>query len=160
MNTSQPITGAIPAQFLLTPSSGPAALLTPVVTAVTNSASGTPGISGSSLITILGSNLSNTTRAWGASDFVGGNLPTQLDGVSVMVNGLAAYPNYISPTQINIVTPDDPTAGLIQVTVSNSQGTSKAFTVTKTDLMLLAVFHGGFQIHHRDARQWHACRSA
>ncbi len=87
LNTSQPITATIPSQFLLTPTNGAAALLAPVVTAVTNSASGAPGISGSSLITIQGSNLSKTTRGWGASDFVGGNLPTQLDGVSVMVNG-------------------------------------------------------------------------
>ena len=138
LNTNQPIAAAsqsAPIQFLLTPSGGAAALLAPVVTAVTNSASGSPGISGSSLITIQGSNLSKTTRGWAASDFLGGNLPTQLDGVSVMVNGLAAYPNYISPTQINIVTPDDPATGPVQITVSNSQGTSKAFTVTKSDPM-------------------------
>ena len=137
LNTNQPIavTQSAPIQYLLTPSSGAATLVAPVVTAVTNSASAAPGVSGSSLITIQGSNLSKTTRGWAAPDFVGGNLPTQLDGVSVMVNGLAAYPNYISPTQINIVTPDDSSTGPILVTVSNSQGTSKGFTVTKSDPM-------------------------
>jgi uncharacterized protein (TIGR03437 family) len=137
LNINRPIAfaqaGAI--QYLLTPTSGAAALVAPVVTLVTNSASGVAGISSSSLITIQGTNLSKTTRGWGASDFVVGSLPTQLDGVSVMVNGLAAYPNYISPTQINIVTPDDPTTGPVQVMVTNPQGTSKAFTVTKTEPM-------------------------
>jgi uncharacterized protein (TIGR03437 family) len=137
LNTNQSIasTTANPLQFLLTPSSGPAALIAPVVTAVINGASAAPGISSSSLITIQGSNLSRTTRGWVASDFVGGNLPTQLDGVSVTVNGLSAYPSYISPTQINMVTPDDPTTGPVQVVVNNSQGTSKNFTVTKSDPM-------------------------
>lgn len=137
LNTGQPIATSVASalQFLLTPANGASAPLTPVVTSVSNSASGAPGTSGSSLITIQGSNLSKTTRGWAASDFVGGSLPTQLDGVSVMVNGLAAYPNYISPTQINIVTPDDSTTGPVLVTVSNSQGTSKAFTVTKSDPM-------------------------
>jgi uncharacterized protein (TIGR03437 family) len=137
LNSGQPIATAPvnPLQFLLTPSTGATAPLAPVVTAVVNAASAAAGISSSSLITIQGANLSKTTRGWGAADFVGGNLPTQLDGVSVMVNGLAAYPNYISPTQINIVTPDDPTTGLVQVTVSNSQGTSKAFSVLKSELV-------------------------
>jgi uncharacterized protein (TIGR03437 family) len=137
LNTNQPIatTTANPLQFLLTPSGGPAALIGPVITAVISGASAVPGISSSSLITIQGSNLSNTTRGWVASDFSGGNLPTQLDGVSVTVNGLSAYPSYISPTQVNIVTPDDPTTGPVQVVVSNSQGTSKNFTVTKSDPM-------------------------
>jgi uncharacterized protein (TIGR03437 family) len=137
LNANQPIATAqaSPLQFLLTPSGGPGALIAPVVTAVINGASAVPGISSSSLITIQGSNLSKTTRGWVASDFAGGNLPTQLDGVSVTVNGLSAYPSYISPTQINVVTPDDPTTGPVQVVVSNSQGTSKNFTVTKTDPM-------------------------
>jgi uncharacterized protein (TIGR03437 family) len=55
--------------------------------------------------------------------------------VSVIVNGFPAYPNYISPTQINIVTPDDRTTAAVQVTVTNPQGTSKAFTVMASDPM-------------------------
>jgi uncharacterized protein (TIGR03437 family) len=137
LNINRPIAfaqaGAI--QYLLTPTNGAAARLAPVITLLTNSASAVAGMSSSSLITIQGTNLSKTTRGWGTADFVGGNLPTQLDGVSVMVNGLAAYPNYISPTQINIVTPDDATTGPVQVTVSNSQGSSKAFTAVKTEPM-------------------------
>ncbi len=45
------------------------------------------------------------SRIWKASDFVGSSMPTQLDGVSVTVNGQSAYVYYISPTQVNILTP-------------------------------------------------------
>jgi uncharacterized protein (TIGR03437 family) len=34
---------------------------------------------------------------WTNSDLVGGNLPTELDGVSANVNGIPAYVYYISP---------------------------------------------------------------
>ncbi|PYT36269.1 MAG: hypothetical protein DMG58_00145 [Acidobacteria bacterium] len=42
-------------------------------------------------ISILGTNLSATTRSWNLSDVVGDNLPTVLDGVSVRINGKPAY---------------------------------------------------------------------
>ena len=32
-------------------------------------------------------------------------MPVKLDGVSVKINGESAYMGYISPTQINILTP-------------------------------------------------------
>jgi uncharacterized protein (TIGR03437 family) len=106
----------------------------PTITAVTNAASFVPGTSSNTWITIQGTNLSTTTRSWTASDFVGNNLPTSLDGVSVWVNGNAAYPSYISPTQINVLAPDDATTGPISVWIRNSFG-GNTFTVTKTDPM-------------------------
>jgi uncharacterized protein (TIGR03437 family) len=48
---------------------------------------------------------------WQGSDFTNGQMPTQLDGVSVTVNGKPAYVYYISPTQVNILTPPDPMPG-------------------------------------------------
>ena len=47
------------------------------------------------------------SRIWQTSDFVNNQMPTKLDGVSVTVNGKSAYVYYISPTQINILTPPD-----------------------------------------------------
>src|SRR5438309_7949970 len=47
---------------------------------VVNGASFEQDVSAGSWITILGANLATTTRAWAASDFNGGVLPTQLDG--------------------------------------------------------------------------------
>jgi uncharacterized protein (TIGR03437 family) len=54
-----------------------------------------------------------------------------LDSVKVLVNGHAAYVYYISPTQINVLAPDDATIGPVPVQVSNSLGLSNLLTVTK-----------------------------
>jgi uncharacterized protein (TIGR03437 family) len=134
---SQPVgviaNGTAPVQFLLTPSS--AAPNPPVIGAVLNAGSLAPGTSSSTWITIQGLGLSETTRSWTAADMVGNQLPTKLDGVSVTVNGLPAYPSYISPIQLNVLAPTDPATGTVQVQVTNTQGTSKPFTVTKSDPM-------------------------
>lgn len=113
--------------YLLTPASTTTAQ--PAITAVVNGASFTAPISSGSWITIQGGSLSTITRSWNSSDFSGNNLPTQLDGVSVTVNGVAAYPYYISPTQLNVLAPDGVVAGPVQVQVTNPQGTSNVFTV-------------------------------
>jgi uncharacterized protein (TIGR03118 family) len=87
---------------------------------VVNGASFQPGIAEYSWITILGSNLSSTTRIWNpATDFVNGALPKQLDGVGVTVDGKPAYVYYISPVQINALVPADSALGTIQVSTAN-----------------------------------------
>ncbi|MCW5981803.1 MAG: hypothetical protein KIT09_27200 [Bryobacteraceae bacterium] len=80
-------------------------------------------------ISIFGANLSSTTRSWAGSDFSGSNLPSQLDGVSVMVNGKSAYVSYVSPGQINALAPTDRTEGNITVQVRTNQGTSETAIV-------------------------------
>jgi uncharacterized protein (TIGR03437 family) len=50
---------------------------------------------------------------------VNGRLPTKLDGVSVTVNGKPAYVAYISPKQVNFLTPVDAKQGPVQVQVTN-----------------------------------------
>lgn len=87
----------------------------PVITSVVNSASGQPGAVSGSWITIYGTGLSNDTRAWQASDFINGQLPPQMDYVSVKVNARPAYVAYVSPTQLNVLVPDDPTLGSVPV---------------------------------------------
>ena len=47
-------------------------------------------------------------------------MPTQLDGVSVTVNGKSAYVYYICPTQINILRPPDALPAYPQVVVTNN----------------------------------------
>jgi uncharacterized protein (TIGR03437 family) len=99
---------------------------------VVNGASFLPGLTSGAWATIRGQNLSSTTRSWQASDFNGTALPTSLDGVSVMVNGLAAYVSFISPTQINFLAPDDSTTGSVNVQVSNPFGDSNVAAVSET----------------------------
>ena len=81
------------------------------IAAVTNAASYQPGFAPAAWVAIFGTNLSQVTYTWQASDFVNGQLPTSLQGVSVTINGTAAYVQYISPTQINILAPDDASLG-------------------------------------------------
>jgi len=87
-----------------------------------------------SWVTIFGSNLAATTRAWAASDFVNGTMPFSLDGVSVMVNLFGAprltYVGYISPTQINFLLPPDTSITAATVQVRNPAGMSTAVPIT------------------------------
>jgi len=69
---------------------------------------------------VKGGGLSATTRSWLSSDIVGNTLPTQLNGVSVSINGNPAAVSYVSPTQINFLTPPNLTSGTAQVQVSNN----------------------------------------
>jgi uncharacterized protein (TIGR03437 family) len=101
------------------------------VTAVLNAGSFQPGIASGAWVSIFGTNLSQRTYTWQASDIVDGKLPTSLQGVSVTINGLPAYIDYISPTQINVLAPDDATVGPVQVQVTTAQQTSNAMTAQK-----------------------------
>jgi uncharacterized protein (TIGR03437 family) len=104
----------------------------PIVTAVANAASYQPGLASGTWISIFGSNLSTSTYTWQDSDFVNGLLPTSLQGVSVTINGVAAYVAYISPTQINLLAPDDPAIGTVQVQVTAARQNSNTFGTPKT----------------------------
>ena len=97
---------------------------------VVNGASFQPGIMQNSWITIKGTNLSTTTRLWSGADIVNGQLPTTLDGVSVTVDGKPAYIEYVSPTQINALSPSDPSTGTVEVKVTANGSTSDAFMTT------------------------------
>jgi uncharacterized protein (TIGR03437 family) len=101
------------------------------ITAVGNGASFQAGFASATWVSIFGTNLSQTTRTWQNSDFVNGLLPTSLGGVSVTVNGLAAYVEYISPTQVNVLAPDDTAVGAVQVQVTTAQGKSNDLVAQK-----------------------------
>jgi hypothetical protein len=65
---------------------------------------------------------------WQASDFLNNQLPAKLHGVSVTVNGKSAYVYYISPTQVNILTPPETTQGAVMVQLTNNSASSRPFT--------------------------------
>jgi uncharacterized protein (TIGR03437 family) len=102
----------------------PLAAPTSRVTAVFGSADGGSNIASGAFVTLLGSGFTNVTRTWAASDFHGNLLPTSLSGVSVNINGQPAAVEYISPTQINVIAPDDATTGTVDAQVSTPQGKS------------------------------------
>ena len=111
---------------------GKTATASPTIAAVVNAASSQDGLASGAWITLYGSNLSGTTRMWAQSDFAGDNLPTSLDGVRVTVNGKPAYVYYVSPTQVNVLVPNDSATGPVTVQITSNAGSSNAFSVTKT----------------------------
>jgi uncharacterized protein (TIGR03437 family) len=117
----------------------PAALPTISSSGVVNAASGAAGISPGSWITILGSNLASTVREFQPSDLVDGMLPTSLGGVKVQVNGKAAFPYYVSPTQVNILAPADSSAGTALVSVTSTAVESNPVSAT-----MRSIFPGLF----------------
>ena len=102
------------------------------VTAVVNAGSFQPGIASGAWLAIFGTDLSQRTYTWQAADIVDGKLPTSLQGVSVTINGIPAYIDYISPTQINVLAPDDATLGPVQVQVTTAGQAGNAVTVQKS----------------------------
>jgi uncharacterized protein (TIGR03118 family) len=91
------------------------------------------GIAANTFVSIYGTDLAATKRGWGTKDFGanGTTLPTSLDGVHVTINGEPAYISYISPVQINLLTPADLTpGGAVALQVSSGTLTSSTMNVT------------------------------
>src|ERR1017187_4406288 len=105
---------------------------TPASTQILNATGEAATISQNTWVEIKGSNLSQTTRIWGGGDFdpVTGNMPTALDNVSATINGKPAFIYYVSPVQINILTPLDSSTGTVPVQVKTPFGTSSVANVT------------------------------
>lgn len=72
-------------------------------------------------------------------------MPTALDHVSATVNGVGAFIYYISPTQINVLTPPNtPTSGPVKVVVTNNGEATSSFTVQSQSISpSFFVFGGG-----------------
>ena len=84
---------------------------------------------------IYGMNLANTTRFWSDSDFTSGTspgspLPTMLDGVRVTIGGFNAAVYYVSPAQLNVLTPSSLPLGPVPVVVTNNGAVSSTFMTT------------------------------
>jgi uncharacterized protein (TIGR03437 family) len=116
----------------------PAIPAAPVVTAgnvVSAATSAAGAVAPDSWVTIYGTNLSATTRAWAASDFQNNlGMPFSVDGVSVLLNvnntPRVACVGYVSPTQVNFLMPSNAGAGPTTVQVKNPAGISTAATIT------------------------------
>ena len=121
----------------------------PLVSLVANAEGEETTIAPNTWVEIKGSKLTppGDSRIWRASDFVGNKMPTQLDGVSVTVNGHGAYVYYISPTQINILTPPDALPAEAQIVVSNNGAASAQFTALAQPLSpSFFVFSDGLHV--------------
>jgi uncharacterized protein (TIGR03437 family) len=125
----------------------------PTIAEVANAEGESPTIAPNTWVEIKGSNLAPAGFSspdcapgycWQGSDFVGGRMPTQIDKVSVTVNGKSAFIYYISPAQINILTPPDAISGAVQVVVTSNGAVSASFTAQAQMISpSFFVFNGG-----------------
>ena len=124
----------------------------PVITGISNGASGAPAIESGSWVSIYGSGLAATTRNWQASDFSGNNLPTTLDGVSVQIDGKKAAISYVSPGQLNVQAPTDTATGPVQVAVTNSSGTATGTATLQNYAPAFFIFQAKYAaaVHNSD----------
>jgi uncharacterized protein (TIGR03437 family) len=110
-----------------------------------NAFSNQPLFAPNTWVYIRGANLSpaGDSRVWQGSDFVGGQMPTALDGVSVKMNGVNAYIYYISPGQLNVLTPPNLATGMVQVQVTaNGQTSATSFVPSQALSASFFVFDG------------------
>lgn len=73
-------------------------------------------------------------------------MPTRLDGVNVTVSGHSAYVYYISPTQINILTPPDALLADAPIVVSNN-GAASSSLATLPQALSPSFFVFGDGVH-------------
>jgi uncharacterized protein (TIGR03437 family) len=108
----------------------------PLVSLADNAEGESNTIAPNTWVEIKGSNLAppGDSRIWQDADFLNHKLPTQLDAVSVTVDGRSAYVYYISPTQIDILTPPDALSAEAQIVVSNNGAASAQFTALSQPL--------------------------
>lgn len=79
------------------------------------------------------------TRVWTGSDFLNNQLPTQLDGVTITVNGKPASVYSISPTQVIILTPPDAISAIVAVQLTNG-GTQSNVVNSPAQRLSIAFF--------------------
>lgn len=103
----------------------------PSVTGVANTGNYQPAFASATWLAIFGTNLSQTTTTWTAANFVNNALPTSLDGVSVTIDGISAYVEYVSPGQINVLAPDDSTLGSVNIQVTTAGVASNTVSAPK-----------------------------
>ena len=101
----------------------------PVITSVSTDAGGQTLLTPNTYMSIYGNYFTAVgfTDTWSHS-ITNGNLPTKLDGVSVMIGSQPAYVEYVSAGQINVLTPNIG-LGPLTVTVTTTAGASNAVTV-------------------------------
>jgi len=118
----------------------------PRITLVANAEGENAVIAPNTWVEVKGASLSKPgdSRIWQTSDFAKNQLPTNLDRVSVTVNGESAYVYYISPTQVNILTPPDSMTGSVAVVVTNNGAISAPYLVqAQVTSPSFFLFNGG-----------------
>jgi len=104
------------------------------VTSVASAASWQPAIASDGLVSVVGTGFGTSTKSWSQASFPDPNLPTSINGISVTINGKKAYVEYVSPSEVKVIAPDDETIGQVAVQVTTPQGASYPGSVLKQRL--------------------------
>lgn len=108
--------GSLATPAVLAPASGIYYTAGSIVNAATNL---NGGFAPNTIITIYGTGLSFMTVAADAAAVSGGALPTELGGVHVIIDGRSAGLYYASPTQVNLLIPNDLLPGPSKIVVAH-----------------------------------------
>jgi uncharacterized protein (TIGR03118 family) len=96
---------------------------------VVNGASFQAPLAPNTWASVIGGGLAFSSRSWAATDFSGATPPTAIDGVSVLINGVAATVSYVSPSQVDFLIPATAAVGAVQIQVINNGQVSAATSV-------------------------------
>ncbi|HLK49486.1 MAG TPA: IPT/TIG domain-containing protein [Bryobacteraceae bacterium] len=112
-----------------------------------NGATYTPGgLVPGSWAQVQGTNLSDAVRIWAPADFTDllNTLPTNLNGVEVTVNGIAAAVYYISPTQVNFQVPNvDAGPATVEVIRNGAAGPALSANIVTSAPGIFPIAAGG-----------------
>ncbi|MDX2178691.1 MAG: hypothetical protein SFV18_03795 [Bryobacteraceae bacterium] len=109
------------------------------------------GVVPGSWVTIYGTNLASVAREITTADIVSDRLPTTLSGVSVQINGKAAFIRYVDPNQVNVQPASDTSTGSVNVTVANAAGTSDARSATMQAIQPAFFVSGNYVAARRNS---------
>ena len=126
---------------------------------IVNLASGAQGeLAPNTLVAVYGEGLAYVSRAREDSDLVGGRLPTVLPstGVTVIVSGVLASIEYVSPTVVTFLVPPNLTAGPATVTVARNAlaGPTVKVRLNSTAPALFLYQDGLVLARHADSGEW------
>ena len=130
---------------------------------IVNAASNSPGpLAPYAIASLYGSGLAYSKRAVAERDIRANSLPTELDGVRVLVDGLPAQLYYVSPEQINFLIPYNsgaafPTEVNVIVTLDGRHGPSvrlplreSAPALFQTDSRTVIATHANWRLISKD----------
>jgi len=123
---------------------------------IVNTCNQAPGpFAPNTVLSILGTGLAFSAQGLTAADVAGGSLPTQLNGVEVMVNGSPAPLFYVSPAQINFLMPPNQIAGPVTVWTTLNSYAGPQVTITLQQAAP-ALFPSTTDAGYAIAQQWPA----
>jgi uncharacterized protein (TIGR03437 family) len=106
---------------------------TPVVLAVISASSfgAFSAVAPGTWMEIYGTNLANVaSQTWASADFTGDAAPTALGGTTVTIGGQSTFIDYVSPLQVNALSPSNTATGPQPVVVTTPGGTSAPYMPT------------------------------